>query len=314
MRIVFMGTPSFAIPSLEALLQNGYEVPAVFTQTDKPKGRGNKIAFSPVKEYALAHNIPVYQPNSLKKETDVYLPILKELNPDMIVVAAYGKILPVEILELPEYGCINVHGSLLPKYRGAAPIQWTVLNGDEFGGITTMQMAEGLDTGDMLLSEKVTVRENETASELYDRLSYVGASLLIKTINGLVAGEITPVKQNESEATYAPMLTKDMCAIDFTKPAKEVHNKILGLSDSPGACCYLDGKRLKVYRSELVSTEKSFSEPGTIFDEHSFTVSCGTGSVRFTEIQAEGSKRMNVSDYLRGRPVKKGTKLESNPS
>ncbi len=309
-----MGTPTFAIPSFEALLENGHTVSAVFTQTDKPKGRGNKIAFSPVKEYALAHNIIVYQPNSLKKESEVYLPILKELNPDMIVVAAYGKILPVEILELPKYGCINVHGSLLPKYRGAAPIQWTVLNGDEFGGITTMQMAEGLDTGDMLLSEKVAVRENETASELYDRLSYVGASLLIKTIDGLVAGEITPVKQNGENASYAPMLTKDMCGIDFNLPAIEVHHKILGLSDSPGACCYLDGKRLKVYRSELVTTEKTNSEPGTIIDEHDFTVSCGSGSVRFTEIQAEGSKRMNVSDYLRGRPVKKGTKLASNPS
>ncbi len=309
MRIVFMGTPSFAIPSLEALIENGHDIPAVFTQTDKPKGRGNKIAFSPVKEFALSHNIPVYQPNSLKKETDIYYPILKDLNPDMIVVAAYGKILPVEILELPKCGCINVHGSLLPKYRGAAPIQWTVLNGDEFGGVTTMQMAEGLDTGDMLLTEKVAVKENETASELYDRLSYVGASLLIKTIDGLVSEEITPVRQDEAEATYAPMLTKDMCAIDFTKPASEVHHKILGLSDSPGACCYLDGKRLKVYRSELDSTEKTNSEPGVIIDEHSFTVSCGSGSVRFTEIQAEGSKRMNVSDYLRGRPVKKGTRL-----
>ncbi|MCD7785792.1 MAG: methionyl-tRNA formyltransferase [Oscillospiraceae bacterium] len=314
MKIVFMGTPTFAIPSLEALVSNGHEIQAVFTQTDKPKGRGNKIAFSPVKEYAIAHNIPVYQPNSLKKETEVYLPILKDLNPDMIVVAAYGKILPAEILELPKYGCINVHGSLLPKYRGAAPIQWTVLNGDEFGGITTMQMAEGLDTGDMLMSEKVAVKENETASELYDRLSYVGSSLLIKTIKGLVAGEITPVKQNESESSYAPMLTKDMCAIDFSLPATEVHHKILGLSDSPGACCYLDGKRLKVYRSELVSIDSSYPEPGVIIDEHDFTVSCGTGSVRFTEIQAEGSKRMNVSDYLRGRPVRKGTKLESNPS
>ena len=309
-----MGTPTFAIPSLDALLGNGHTVSAVFTQTDKPKGRGNKIAFSPVKEYALAHNIPVYQPNSLKKETEVYLPILKDLNPDMIVVAAYGKILPVEILELPKYGCINVHGSLLPKYRGAAPIQWTVLNGDEFGGITTMQMAEGLDTGDMLLSEKVAVKENETASELYDRLSYVGASLLIKTIDGLVAGKITPVKQNDEDASYAPMLTKDMCGIDFSLQAAEVHHKILGLSDSPGACCYLDGKRLKVYRSVLVTTEKTSSEPGTIIDEHDFTVSCGSGSVRFTEIQAEGSKRMSVSDYLRGRPVKKGTKLASNPS
>ena len=309
-----MGTPTFAIPSLDALLGNGHTVSAVFTQTDKPKGRGNKIAFSPVKEYALAHNIPVYQPNSLKKETEVYLPILKDLNPDMIVVAAYGKILPVEILELPKYGCINVHGSLLPKYRGAAPIQWTVLNGDEFGGITTMQMAEGLDTGDMLLSEKVAVKENETASELYDRLSYVGASLLIKTIDGLVAGKITPVKQNDEDASYAPMLTKDMGGIDFSLQAAEVHHKILGLSDSPGACCYLDGKRLKVYRSVLVTTEKTSSEPGTIIDEHDFTVSCGSGSVRFTEIQAEGSKRMSVSDYLRGRPVKKGTKLASNPS
>ena len=193
-----MGTPDFAVPSLKALYESGEEIAAVFTQTDKPKGRGNKLAFSPVKEFALAHDIKVYQPASLKRETEVYTPIIKELDPDVIVVVAYGKILPPEVLSIPKLGCVNVHGSLLPKYRGAAPIQWTVLNGDEYGGITTMLMAEGLDTGDMLLKQAVKVENLETAAEYFDRLSAVGAELLLKTLAGLKAGEITPIKQDEA--------------------------------------------------------------------------------------------------------------------
>ena len=306
MNIVFMGTPTFAVPTLKKLYENGHNILAVFTQTDKPKGRGMKLAFSPVKEFAVEHNLEVYQPNSLKRETEIYTPILRELNPDVIVVVAYGKILPPEVLSIPKLGCINVHGSLLPKYRGAAPIQWTVLNGDKFGGVTTMLMAEGMDTGDMLLKSSVEVGENETASELYDRLSFVGADLLIETLEKL--DTITPEQQNEAEATLAPMLSKEMCQIDFTKDAKSVHNQICGLSDWPCAVCFLDDKRLKVYRSEIVD-EKCTHEAGKVIDEKNFVVACGVGAVKLVEIQAEGSKRMNSSDYLRGKPISKGTKL-----
>ena len=306
MNIVFMGTPTFAVPTLKKLYENGHNILAVFTQTDKPKGRGMKLAFSPVKEFAVEHNLEVYQPNSLKRETEIYTPMLRELNPDVIVVVAYGKILPPEVLSIPKLGCINVHGSLLPKYRGAAPIQWTVLNGDKFGGVTTMLMAEGMDTGDMLLKSSVEVGENETASELYDRLSFIGADLLIETLEKL--DTITPEKQNEAEATLAPMLSKEMCQIDFTKDAKSVHNQICGLSDWPCAVCFLDDKRLKVYRSEIVD-EKCTHEAGKVIDEKNFVVACGVGAVKLVEIQAEGSKRMNSSDYLRGKPISKGTKL-----
>ncbi len=304
-----MGTPDFAIPTLDALCKSGHNVMAVFTQTDKPKGRGMKLTPSPVKEYALTANIPVYQPNSLKRETEIYTPILRDLDPDCIVVVAYGKLLPPEVLEIPSMGCVNVHGSLLPKYRGAAPIQWTVLNGDEYGGVTTMLMAEGMDTGDMLLKEAVKVGDNETSAEYYDRLSYVGAELLIKTLDLLEKGEITPEKQNEAEATLAPMLSKELCPIDFTKAAKEVHSQINGLSDWPCATTVLEGKKLKVYRCEIVDTKLSSHTPGEIINEKDFTVACGVGSVRFAELQAEGSKRMPTKAYLLGKPVKKGTVL-----
>lgn len=304
-----MGTPDFAIPSLEILLKDGHNVQAVFTQTDKPKGRGNKLSFTPVKEFALTHNIPVYQPNSLKKESEIYTPIIKEYAPDAIVVVAYGKLLPIEVLNIPRLGCINVHGSLLPKYRGAAPIQWTVLNGDEFGGVTTMLMAEGMDTGDMLLKQAVRVGDNETAAEYYTRLSFVGAELLSKTLQALENGGIIPKKQDESEATTAPMLTKEMCPIDFNRSAKEVYNQIMGLSDWPCATCLIDGKKLKVYRCEIVSREKSCYKPGEVVKAQDFTVACSEGTVRFTEVQIEGSKRMPAENYLRGHPIKKGTVL-----
>ncbi len=304
MKIVFMGTPDFAVPSLKALYESGEEIAAVFTQTDKPKGRGNKLAFSPVKEFALAHDIKVYQPASLKRETEVYTPIINEINPDVIVVVAYGKILPPEVLSIPKLGCVNVHGSLLPKYRGAAPIQWTVLNGDEYGGITTMLMAEGLDTGDMLLKQAVKVENLETAAEYFDRLSAVGAELLLKTLAGLEAGEITPIKQDEAEATYAPMLSKEMCPIDFSVSCEEVYNKIQGLSDWPCATCIVDGKKLKIYRCEKV---KASGQPATVINPADFTVACGSGAVRFLEVQAEGSKRMSAADYLRGHPISKNT-------
>ena len=306
-----MGTPDFAVPTLKAIVEAGHTVSAVFTQTDKPKGRGMKLTPPPVKEFAITQGITVYQPQSLKRETETVTPLLRSLNPDCIVVVAYGKLLPPEVLEIPRLGCVNVHGSLLPKYRGAAPIQWTVLNGDEYGGITTMLMAEGMDTGDMLLKRPVKVDENETSAEYYDRLSAVGAELLIETLEKLEAGEITPTPQNESEATLAPMLDKSMSPTDFSLPARAVYNHINGLSDWPCATAVLDGKKLKIYRAAIVSEAGAHAVCGEITDPADFTVSCGTGSVRLLEVQPEGSRRMPAKDYLRGHPVKKGTILTS---
>lgn len=310
MNIVFMGTPDFAVPALNALIKLNHSVSAVFTQPDKPKGRGHKLTPPPVKVLAEDNGITVYQPVSLKKEADEYIKIIKDINPDIIVVAAYGKILPREVLEIPRLGCVNIHGSLLPKYRGAAPIQWAVLNGETETGITTMLMNEGLDTGDILLVQKTEIGENETASELFDRLSCMGADILMKTIEALNSGEITPQKQKDSEATYAPMLSKDLSKLEFDNPVLNVHKKICGLSDWPCAVTSIDGKRLKVYRSEIVSETKPDAEPGEILDEKNFTVACIDGSIRFIEVQADGSKRMKSEDYLRGKPVSRGTILK----
>lgn len=308
MRIVFMGTPDFAVPSIRALYEAGHEIQAVFCQPDKPKGRGHKLAAPPVKEFAVEKGIPVYQPNSLKNGGEEYIKALEDLSPDCIVVAAYGKILPKSVLDIPKYGCVNVHGSLLPKYRGAGPIQWAVLNDEKTTGITTMLMGEGLDTGDMLLKCETEIGENETASELFDRLAEMGAELIVETLDKLEKGEVTPVPQNEEEATYAPMLTKELSPIDFTKSARAVHKQICGLSDWPCATTTIDGKRIKVYRSEIAEG-KSDKPAGTVVNAKNLTIVCGDGLIKFTEIQAEGSKRMAVSDYLRGKPVAEGTLL-----
>ena len=308
MRIVFMGTPDFAVPSLKALYEAGHDIQAVFCQPDKPKGRGMKLVAPPVKAYAAEKDIPVYQPNSLKNGGEEYIKTLEKLAPECIVVAAYGKILPKAVLDIPKYGCVNVHGSLLPKYRGAGPIQWAVLNDEKTTGITTMLMGEGLDTGDMLLKCETEIGENETAAELFDRLADMGAKLITDTLVKLEKGEIEPVPQNEEEATYAPMLSKELCPIDFSKSAREVHKHICGLSDWPCATTVIAGKRLKIYRSEIVEG-KSDKEPGTVVNAKDLTVACGDGLVRFTEIQAEGSKRMATADYLRGKPVAEGTVL-----
>lgn len=304
-----MGTPDFAVPCLQALIDNGENLQAVFTQPDKPKGRGYKMLPPPVKSLALTYNIPVYQPLSLKKGEDAEnaLNILKDLSPDLIIVVAYGKILPKEILELPKYYCINVHASLLPRYRGAAPIQWCVLNGEKETGVTTMLMAEGLDTGDMLLKESVAIGDDETASELHDRLSAVGAELLIKTISAVKVGTITREKQEDSLSNYASMITKDMCPIDFSLPAQQIHNKIRGLSASPCAATMLNGKRLKIFKSTMSDKKKYDLAAGTVVNEKDFTVVCGDGyTVTFTEVQSEGGKRMKVSDFLRGNHIEKG--------
>lgn len=309
MNIIFMGTPDFAVPALKALYDSKHTVTAVFCQPDKPKGRGYKLTPPPVKVVAEEHGTAVYQPQSLKKNGEEYIDIISNLNPDCIVVAAYGKILPKAVLDIPKYGCVNIHGSLLPKYRGAGPIQWAVLNGEKETGITTMLMGEGLDTGDILLQQSTTIGENETASELFDRLAEMGAELMLKTLNQLENGGIVPHKQEESDATYAPMLSKDMCPIDFTQPVRKVHNHICGLSDWPCATTMLNGKRLKVYKSEIVSEIPSDKLPGEIVDPKIFSVACSDGVIRFTEVQAEGSKRMKTEDYLRGKPLSGNEKL-----
>lgn len=310
MNIIFMGTPDFAVPTLQALYDSDkHNIQAVFTQPDKPKGRGYKLTPPPVKVLAEKHNTPVYQPKSLKNNGEEYVNAIEDLDPDCIVVVAYGKLLPKAVLDIPKYGCVNVHGSLLPKYRGAGPIQWAVLNDEKETGITTMLLGEEMDTGDMLLKQATPIGENETAAELFDRLSDMGADLLLKTLDALENGGIVPEKQDESFACYAPMLTKDMCNIDFTMPVRKVHKQICGLSDWPCAATLLNGKRLKVYKSEIISNKTGGKQAGEIVDEKNFDVACSDGVIRFTEIQAEGSKRMKTADYLRGKPVKAGTVL-----
>lgn len=309
MKIVFMGTPDFAVPCLCNLAESEYEIAAVFTQPDKPKGRGYKMIPTPVKAASLEYDIPVYQPLSLRKGDDASnaLEMLREINPDLIVVVAYGQILPKEILELPKYGCINIHASLLPSYRGAAPIQWSVINGEKLTGVTSMLMAEGLDTGDMLLKRETEIGENETASSLHDRLSIIGAELLIDTIKGIEEGSIIPEVQDDSLSSYASRITKDMSELDFSKSAKELHNIIRGIT----GFTTLDGKRLKVYDSRItkISNAEIF-ENGTVTDTNEFIVKCGDGmGLKFYEIQPEGKKRMKTEDYLRGKKIDPGTIL-----
>ncbi len=304
-----MGTPDFAIPTLQSLIDSEHEVAAVFTQPDKPKGRGMKLTAPPVKELAQKNGIEVFQPQSLKKDADEYISKIREINPDVIVVAAYGKILPKEVLDIPRFGCVNVHGSLLPKYRGAAPIQHAVLNGDKKTGITTMLMAQGLDTGDILLKSETEIGENETAEELFDRLSVLGAELLIDTLGALEGENITPQKQDEENASYASMITKDMCEIDFSKSAFEVHKKICGLSSWPCASTKLMGKRIKVYRSQIVDIDTKEKQNGSVIDEKNFIVACKDKAVKLVTVQLEGSKKMSAEDFLRGRKINRGTIL-----
>jgi methionyl-tRNA formyltransferase len=307
MKIVFMGTPDFAVPCLRRLLDDGQEVIGVYTQPDKPKGRGHKLAPSPVKEEALLRGIPVFQPRSMR--TGEAAEQLRGLNPELLVVVAYGKILPQEILDIPPYGCINVHASLLPKYRGAGPIQWSILRGESETGVTTMQMDAGIDTGDMLLSRATPIGENETAEELSARLSALGADLLAETLIQLEAGQLHPQKQDEAAATHAPMLDKGLSKLDFARPAVQLHNQIRGLSPWPGAECLYQKKRLKIYRSEIVHTN-TVGQPGEILAGKDFVVACGEGALRLVEVQYEGSKRMPGADFLRGRRPNPGECLE----
>lgn len=305
MRAVFMGTPDFSVGTLEAMIRAGHRVEAVFTQPDKPKGRGKSLQMTPVKEAALAHGIPVYQPRKIREEENVK--ILKEIDPDVIVVVAFGQIIPQSVLDIPRYGCINVHASLLPKYRGAAPIQWSVINGEKETGVTTMLMDEGLDTGDMLLRETVKIGENETAGELFDRLAPIGAQLLLKTLEGLEQGSIAPQKQNDQESTYASMLDKNLSAVNWNKSSREVHNLIRGLTPWPTAYTVLEGKKLKLFGSS-VSAAKGGA--GEIVSLNPFLVGCGDGvCVRIDQVQLEGKKRMGAADFFRGHPVPLKTSL-----
>lgn len=303
-----MGTPDFAVEPLKALVNNGYDVCGVVTQPDKPVGRKAILTPPPVKVQAQELGIKVYQPQTLKNGEG--MEILRELNPDVVIVVAYGKILPKDFLEYTKYGCINIHGSILPKYRGAAPIQRCVLDGEEYAGVTSMQMDVGLDTGDMLLVEKTKIGENETAGELFDRLAPMGAELLIKTLVALEKGELTPEKQNDAESTYASMLDKSMSPVDFTKSAQEVHNQIRGLDPWPVALTYLEGKTLKLFRSSI-SKELNGGKAGEIKTlKNGLAIFCGDGkAVVVSEVQFEGKKRMNAADFLRGHPIPDGTIL-----
>lgn len=305
MRIVFMGTPDFAVPSLQALIDAGHDVCAVYTQPDKPQGRKQILTAPPVKTLALEHDIPVFQPNTLKNEDEQAR--LRELAPEVIIVVAYGKLLPKAVLDIPPHGCINVHGSLLPRWRGAAPIQWAVIAGDEMAGVTTMQMAEGLDTGDMLLTYETKVGEKETAGELFDRLAQSGAELLTQTLVKL--DEITPRPQDDAQSCYAHMLDKQMAVIDWSKSAHEIDCLIRGLNPWPIALTTLSGERLKVFAAEKANGN---GEPGTVLEANpkkGLTVACGEGALKLTEIQLVGGKRMKATDFLRGHAIEVGTKL-----
>ena len=304
MRVVYMGTPDFAVSCLDGIVKAGHDVCAVFTQPDKPRGRKMIMTPPDVKVYALEHGLDVYQPNTLRDGKA--FEIIRELDPDVIVVAAYGKILPKEIIDYPKFGCINVHGSILPKYRGAAPIQWSVINGDSETGITTMQMNEGLDTGDILLVEKTPISIEDTAASVFDRLADIGSKLIVKTLDYAQNGRLTPVKQDDSKATYAAMLDKNISEIDFSKPAIEVHNLVRGLYDWPIAHTYLNGKKLKIFKT---SVSELSGKPGEVVSTSPLTVACANGSIEILELQLEGKKRMDYKSFLLGHPIECGTNI-----
>ena len=301
MRIVFMGTPDFAVPCLEKLIACGHKVVGVFSQPDKPVGRKQVLTPPPVKECAMRHGIEVYQPQSLK--TDEAAALVRALQPEVIVVVAYGKILPKAILEAAPHGCINVHASLLPQYRGAAPIQWAVINGDVKTGVTVMQMDEGLDTGDMLLVEETAIGENETSAELFDRLSAIGAEALIKALSQMESGSLQPQPQLQGDFGYAKMITKALCPIDWTAPAQTVHNLVRGLQTWPVALTTVNGKNLKIHKTILGGSTDA--RAGEVVDNHQrLAVACGDGRcVEILELQLDGKKKMDVKAFLQGNPI-----------
>ncbi len=307
MKIVFMGTPDFAVPSLEALIEK-YGVEAVFTQPDRPKGRGKKMAFSAVKEVAVKHDIKVFQPEKLKDDREA-IEYLKELNPDFIIVVAFGQILTKEVLDIPRFGCINLHASLLPMYRGAAPLNWVIINGEKKSGNTTMLMDVGLDTGDMLLKDEVEITENMTAGELHDILMVRGGNLLIETIEGIVNGSLKGIKQ-EGETCYAKMLSKNTGKISWNNSALDIHNLIRGLNPWPIAHTTYKDENMKIYESEVLA-ENSSKEPGTILsvNKAGIKVSCKEGILLIKKVQFPNGKPLTIEQYINGKDVEVGYKM-----
>jgi len=303
-----MGTPDFAVPSLEILIKNNYKVVGVVTQPDKPVGRSSKLIFPPVKEVALENNITVYQPEKVKNNE--FIDLLKGIEPDLIVVVAFGQILPKSILDIPKLGCINVHGSILPKYRGAAPIQWAIINGEKITGVTTMYMDVGMDTGDMILKKEIKILKDDTSEVLFKKVSNIGAEALIETIKLIEKGNVLRIPQDNSSATYAPMLKKESGIIDWTKSANEIVNFIRGTYPWPGSYSYYNGNRMKIFNIEYENSNFD-AKIGQIVEvtKDSIIVQCGKGSVLIKEIQFDGSKRMTVKDYLIGHTIQKDVVL-----
>ncbi|MBR5473706.1 MAG: methionyl-tRNA formyltransferase [Clostridia bacterium] len=306
MRVVFMGTPDYAAVTLQKLIDEKYDIVALFAQPDKPVGRKQVLTPPATKVIAQQNNISVYQPNTLRDGEA--LKTLKELNPDVIVVVAYGKILPKEILDLPKYGCINGHASLLPKLRGASPIQWSIVTGESKTGITTMLMDEGMDTGDILETTVVDIGENETAEELFDRLAPLSAELMVSTLKKAEQGALTPIKQNEAEATYAPIIKKEMAHLDFTKTADEICNAVRGFYSWPCAFCFINDKRIKVIKAN--KTNLTSSECGVVIkSDDCLIISCKDASVELITVQPEGAKVMSAMQMLNGHKISAGTKV-----
>ncbi len=300
MRVVFMGTPDIAATCLNRILADGFEVVGVYTQPDRPKGRGMKLVAPPVKELALTHGIPVFQPESFKSDGAVAQ--LAALKPDVCAVVAYGRILPQRVLDIPAFGCVNIHASILPQYRGSAPYQWAVLDGRTETGVTAQFMSRGVDEGDIIDIAKTPIGENETAGELLDRLAVLGAELLSRTLARFAAGSVTATPQNGEEATFAPMLSKEMCPIDWTKTARQVHNRVRGLHPWPVATAELVGTKFKIHSTVLA---EGSGAPGTVLalTKTGLVVACGQGAVEIRSLQAEGGKRMAATDYFRGHPL-----------
>ena len=300
MRVVFMGTPDIAATCLKRILADGFQVVGVYTQPDRPKGRGMKLTASPVKKVALEAGIPVFQPENFREEETVEA--LRALKPDVCAVVAYGRILPQKVLDVPTFGCINIHASLLPKYRGSAPYQWAVLNGEKETGVTAMYLCREMDAGDMIDRVTTPIGENETAGEVLDRLALLGAGLLSKTLARFQAGPVAAEKQDESLVSYAPMLDKSLCPIDFHRTAQQVHDQVRGLQPWPVATMELQGKRFKVHETRVTAGK---GEPGEILGltKTGLVIACGEGAVEIRTLQAEGGKRMNAPDYFRGHPL-----------
>ncbi len=310
MKVLFMGTPDFAAVALEKLIASDHELLGVVTQPDKQKGRGHELSISPVKEIALKNGIPVYQPSKVKKDVEFH-DMVKAMEPEVIVVAAFGQILPKTFLEIPPYGCINIHGSLLPKYRGAAPIQYSILDGESETGITIMYMDEGIDTGDMILQESLPIAENETGGSLFDKMAHLGADLLLKALDQVVAGTAVRIPQDNEKATYVKVLSKEMGLLDFSQPAVKLERMIRGFNPWPSAYTYLEGKTLKLWLAGVEPLTDSPVEPGQIIElrKDSMVVATGKDALVIKELQLEGKKRMTTDAFLRGYQVTCGTIL-----